>query len=414
VNVDNNLERKENKLRKTQYLPLVIIAMITTITMASLPVKASPYVNFFINQPDGYIHGVDPVGEYIYRDVGSGNTGTVGAGDKRLTPVGSFANFSTVVGTDADVGKALVTFKGTTPFEKHTENINVDGYFQYGEYIYQDKGTGNSGTVGIGDVRLTAVGSYNAGSTVVATDTDIGPTLVTFKGTTAGYYEKHRDNIEGAEVGTTPTGYYDFAKVFVDVYVDCDLIDGDPSGMVGWNIIVQVDPDVLVPYGWKGATTTPEATGYFLAEFVVRWGLAPAAAGLAGAAKTDTLEISEQISPTPEIGAGNQTIPDEYTDPAAKLVTLIFISKSETDYSSLDMLFYDKVIGGDPFKPGQDGISDDYMTPDGFFHPATVYDGDYNMPPTPEFPLGIGLLMAIAPAIPIIYLWRKRPKKKVA
>lgn len=36
------------------------------------------------------------------------------------------------------------------------------------------------------------------------------------------------------------------------------------------------------------------------------------------------------------------------------------------------------------------------------------------VPGEPEFPLGIGLLMAIAPAIPIIYKWRTRPKKKVA
>jgi hypothetical protein len=31
-------------------------------------------------------------------------------------------------------------------------------------------------------------------------------------------------------------------------------------------------------------------------------------------------------------------------------------------------------------------------------------------PPIPEFPLGLGLMMAIAPAIPIVYLWRTRKK----
>lgn len=31
----------------------------------------------------------------------------------------------------------------------------------------------------------------------------------------------------------------------------------------------------------------------------------------------------------------------------------------------------------------------------------------------PEFPLGIGVIMALAPMIPIIYLWRTRPKRKV-
>jgi len=35
------------------------------------------------------------------------------------------------------------------------------------------------------------------------------------------------------------------------------------------------------------------------------------------------------------------------------------------------------------------------------------------VPPVPEFPLGIGVLMALAPMIPIIYLWRTRPKRRV-
>ena len=32
-------------------------------------------------------------------------------------------------------------------------------------------------------------------------------------------------------------------------------------------------------------------------------------------------------------------------------------------------------------------------------------------PPVPEFPLGVGLMIAIAPAIPIVYLWRTRKKE---
>ena len=31
-------------------------------------------------------------------------------------------------------------------------------------------------------------------------------------------------------------------------------------------------------------------------------------------------------------------------------------------------------------------------------------------PPTPEFPLGLTLILAIAPAIPIAYLWRLKKK----
>ncbi|HKZ93489.1 MAG TPA: cohesin domain-containing protein [Candidatus Bathyarchaeia archaeon] len=35
-------------------------------------------------------------------------------------------------------------------------------------------------------------------------------------------------------------------------------------------------------------------------------------------------------------------------------------------------------------------------------------------PPIPEFPLGIGVLMSIVALVPIVYMWRTRPKKKVA
>jgi hypothetical protein len=35
-------------------------------------------------------------------------------------------------------------------------------------------------------------------------------------------------------------------------------------------------------------------------------------------------------------------------------------------------------------------------------------------PGVPEFPLGIGLIFAVAPLISVVYLWRIKPKKKVA
>jgi hypothetical protein len=34
-------------------------------------------------------------------------------------------------------------------------------------------------------------------------------------------------------------------------------------------------------------------------------------------------------------------------------------------------------------------------------------------PTVPEFPLGIGILLGLAPAIPLIYLWRRHPKRRV-
>jgi hypothetical protein len=51
--------------------------------------------------------------------------------------------------------------------------------------------------------------------------------------------------------------------------------------------------------------------------------------------------------------------------------------------------------------------------------PPTSNDGRYDLvlktgvPPVPEFPLGIELLIALAPMIAVVYLWRTRPKKRV-
>jgi hypothetical protein len=47
--------------------------------------------------------------------------------------------------------------------------------------------------------------------------------------------------------------------------------------------------------------------------------------------------------------------------------------------------------------------------------PATTYDGYFNQspPPIPEFPLGLGIVMLVAPAVAIVYLWRARPKRRV-
>jgi len=56
------------------------------------------------------------------------------------------------------------------------------------EYIYRDVDT--SLKVSVGDVRLTAVGPYPAGSTVAAGNSDIGQNLVAFASN-----EKHRENV---------------------------------------------------------------------------------------------------------------------------------------------------------------------------------------------------------------------------
>jgi len=63
------------------------------------------------------------------------------------------------------------------------------------------------------------------------------------------------------------------------------------------------------------------------------------------------------------------------------------------------------------FKPGTVILGDSQ----GIQIPATIYNGHYQaaVPPVPEFPLGIDIVMLLAPAVAIVYLWRARPKKRV-
>ncbi len=76
-------------------------------------------------------------------------------------------------------------------------------------------------------------------------------------------------------------------------------------------------------------------------------------------------------------------------------------------------------------------------TPGGYFDPSDQFDFEYDDEPgttywahldaittniwvskkggpVPEFPLGIGVLVSIVALVPVIYVWRTRPKKKVA
>jgi len=46
-------------------------------------------------------------------------------------------------------------------------------------------------------------------------------------------------------------------------------------------------------------------------------------------------------------------------------------------------------------------------------YPVTPVDGTYGTVVVPEFPLGLGILMTIAAAIPVVYIWRTRPKRRV-
>jgi hypothetical protein len=379
----------------------VAFAMNTASVKAQTIPPSGTYVHFYVNQPTGYIAGKDPVGEYIYRVADNVAPYQVAAGDTRVTPYnnGQYPGNSVVQAGDADIGKTVINFKtGTTaPREKHTENVLADGNINYGEYIYRD--ADSSGTVSDNDIRYTNVGSYKAGTKVSLAngDTDIGMALINFHSTTAPY-ERHVDNIL---FPSTPTAVYDYAKIPVDIYVDSDLIEADAGSMAGWQINIQVNPAVITPT----VESAGAGAGFFLYDFCIN-NVLTERPSMVSAALIDTLKLSEQIIPTPGSGAGNATLePGGY-----KLVTAVFAAQSATAYSEIHLQFIDTLVGGDPNNPGSDGISDDWMTTEGFWWPATVFSGNYNLPVAPEFPLGIAPIILLAPAIPIVYLWRTRRK----
>jgi len=155
--------------------------------------------------------------QFLYRDVDE--SGTVTVGDIRLTAVEPYASASTVVEDDTDVGQALVAFQSN---EKHRENIAANSIYDPGEYIYRD--VDGSGTVTVGDIRLSKVGSYPIYSTVTRTlyhgeltdDTDVGYALVAFQSN-----EKHRE-------GNTFTFYWDTTGFAPTNYIILAIIDAHP------------------------------------------------------------------------------------------------------------------------------------------------------------------------------------------
>jgi len=170
--------------------------------------------------------------------------------------------------------------------------------------------------------------------------------------------------IPGVPPGPPPGGL-----VFVDLYIDTDIPDNTPQGIVQWAISVQVDPTVLEPMGVQGG---PLPT-YFLNDFLVRYGynfmgyavslLPPVIDKGAG-----TMElISEGILGIPPIPNGAGMVPGEMP---YKLCTLVFNSLSETEYSPID-LYYE--VGVDAWywtaESGMTGIPVD-----------VVEDGHYTQP----------------------------------
>src|SRR5262249_22183964 len=103
----------------------------------------------------------------------------ISAGDVRLTATFAGAAGTVVGANDGDVGLPLIGFYNFNAInERHAENVNANGRYDNGEFIYNDRD--NTSTVAVGDVRLTAVAAFAAGSVVAAGDADLGNALVDF------------------------------------------------------------------------------------------------------------------------------------------------------------------------------------------------------------------------------------------
>jgi hypothetical protein len=380
-------------MRKIYLLASMMAIFTITLAMTTTTVKAVYNNTFFVNVDPftlgwTYLPGIDPLyGENIYKDIGTGtgNVGKVQAGDVRLTPVangegGFYAAGSIVALGDYDystLANLKTTYGVGVNMVKHTENVAVDTYYSYGEFMYKD--ADQLSTVSIGDTRYSRVGVYKVGSIVAEGDTDIGQALTTFKPAATGVLEKYTDNM-------LANSLYDHARLFVDIMWTTDIVDNSADGMRGWQVTTQVDPNVLTPLAITGAVT-----GYVLNDYVTNWGIG-LTTGLVGSITYDSIDASEQILGDVTTGAGDAS---GGAMTPMKLVTLIFIPQSLMEHSTIRLL----------------ASSLGYQTPDLPWHAVTLVDGSYNVPVVPEFPLGLGIIMALAPIIPIVYIWRLRKNK---
>ncbi|MEM1974071.1 MAG: hypothetical protein QXN68_04720, partial [Thermoplasmata archaeon] len=199
-----------------------------------------------LNTPDPgaqiYVNAL--YGEYIY--ISSDNDIT--QNDKRLTNVRNY-NYGTNVGasdTDLNTNYPPSTLAGFDSSIKHTENIAVNGLFDYGEYIYKDLINTSTNKVDVGDVRLTPIGNYRALSVVQSGDSDVGKDLISFNSTANEKLTKHivNDNIYDPLWGVSNTfsvssatlSYFEFATIpspsYAGTPIPVTIYAKDSSGMV--------------------------------------------------------------------------------------------------------------------------------------------------------------------------------------
>lgn len=168
--------------------------------------------------------------------------------------------------------------------------------------------------------------------------------------------------------------------VLINVTIEVSgIADNSPEGIIGWQMDVTVDPDVL---NLSRASVIGARFGYFLYDFTKRYGYPPPILlpGIPDPVTGYWDEIEEHTLAAG--GAGEQS---SWLSP--KLVTLVLYSKSETEYSTIDL------------------INVEYMDALGLWHPVDeVIDGHYNQPAPDLYIEGIVLpYFAIGPPQPVIY-----------
>ena len=151
----------------------------------TVPAAAKFVLPCFVDE-DG--DGLATSKESVYLAVRTGLTQTcdqVRTKDIRLTGVGSYAGGTDVKTTDTDKG-IMLTQLGTVAVPAHAVRVFNDvetlPTVRKTDTVYLDLGSVASSTVGVGDVRLTPMGAYKAGTRVQAGDTDHGKMLDEFNG----------------------------------------------------------------------------------------------------------------------------------------------------------------------------------------------------------------------------------------
>jgi hypothetical protein len=186
-----------------------------------------------------------------------------------------------------------------------------------------------------------------------------------------------------------PLGYIPFVApggaIEFDVIIEVSGIQDDsPQGIVGWEMGVQVDPNVI---DLSSTSATGATVGYILYEFAMDHGYSQPILdpGISDSTTGHWSGISEVIIPAPPAGAG-----EGYS--GYKLVTLRANSNSDTQPCMIDL------------------FNVEYFTADGRWVPVDeVGDGFYGESIIPEFPIGLALEMLFIPVV-IYMFWRSKQR----